>query len=358
MKKRIFLCLICAAALLQLGTAVLASGEDAGFYHIGEAEGVEICPVAASGEAVSGVGRDVDGDGEEDVFFPGSRALLVTLADTAEEAVYLLTVSSSEKTLYVDQRTGGGALSFRAAFALPDDPAELALEIGSTEAGFEKLAVTLFYTPSAAQERERLPGCASCGRDGDCPMRAFADLDPSAWYHDGVHYVLENGIMNGVEEGRFNPSGPASRGMIVTVLWRLEGMPEAESASFGDVPPDAWYAKAVSWAASERIVEGYGAERFGPNDNVSREQLAVILGRYAKHRGAEAPGEENTSLGVFIDAEHISPWAYEEMQWAVNAGLISGTGGERLSPKGDADRAQTATILMRLCRLCRINADA
>ena len=138
--------------------------------------------------------------------------------------------------------------------------------------------------------------------------------------------------------------------MIVTMLWRLEGSPEARHAGFRDVLADAWYAKAVSWAASEQIVDGYGDGRFGPNDSISREQLAVILWRYAKYKDRESLGGKPVNLGIFLDAERIAPWAREGMQWAVNAGLISGTDPERLSPKADATRAQVATLLMRFFR--------
>ena len=371
MKKRLFLYLLCAAILLSFSPTVMAANGNAGFYNLGSAQRIEIRPVTASGGTVSMVERDADGDGENDGFYPDSEALEVTLSDTAQGEMYLLTLSSPDNTLYVDQRLGGEDMSFRVAFTLPDSPTALFLEIGSSEAGFEKIAVSLFYTPSASVEPDEYPDPAqtdnpqpetvpienseqetiqdyvSCEKDAECPMRAFSDLDPDEWYHDGVHYALEHGIMNGVGEALFDPYGSASRGMIVTILWRLEGMPEAENASFSDVPSDAWYAKAVSWTSSEHIVEGYDAESFGPDDPISREQLALILWRYAKYKGADKLGEEKTSIGLFIDAEQISSWAFDGMQWAVNSGLISGTDTEHLSPKTYAGRAQIAAILMR-----------
>ena len=374
MKKRLFKCLLCAAILLTLSPAALAADEDAGFYNLGEAEGIEVRPMTASGAAVPMVLRDADGDGEDDEFYPGSEALDVTLIDTAPGELYLLTLSSFDETFYVDQQTGGGDLSFRVAFALPDGPTALFLEVGSTEPGFEGITVALDYTPWAtsgsqepgpgpsptqpddpAPEQDTEPEApadyASCEKGDACPLSAFSDLDHAAWYHDGVHYVLENGIMNGVGNDRFQPSGVTSRAMLVTMLWRMEGMPEAESARFDDVTPGAWYAKAVSWAASARVVEGYDAERFGPDDPISREQLAVILWRYARLKGTDQLAAESASLGVFIDAEHVSGWALDGVQWAVNAGLITGTGNEHLSPKADAARAQVATMLMRLALL-------
>ena len=194
---------------------------------------------------------------------------------------------------------------------------------------------------------------AGCARDASCVMARFSDLDPSAWYHDGIHYALDNGIMNGADAnaGLFAPDAPTSRAMIVTILWRREGEPAAVSdMTFADVPPGAWYAEAVRWAVSAHIVEGYGPARFGPDDPVSREQLAAILYRCGGCIGADrnAAGD---SLSRYADAGEVSPWAVTAMRWAVDAGLIGGVSGGRLSPASCASRAQTATILMRCAGL-------
>ena len=179
-------------------------------------------------------------------------------------------------------------------------------------------------------------------------MADYADLDANVWYHDGVHWALENGVMNGVDGQRFAPAAAASRAMVVTMLWRMEGEPGADlDLSFQDVPEGAWFTEAVRWAASEHIVDGYGADAFGPNDSVSREQLATILWRFAGYKGMASPPTESVNLGVFLDAEHISGWAYDAMRWAVDTGLITGVGDDRLSPKTEAGRAQVATVLMR-----------
>ena len=352
MKQRVLALALCVTVLLGLCPAALAAAKDSGFYKIGAAQGVTVRPVTLAGDTVSGVSRDVDGDGADEVFYPGSEALAITLADTAPGELYLLTVSSPEKVWYADQLVGGGTLRFRAAFSLPDRRTALKIEIGSSKAGFSRITVPVSYTPSASGVRPTMKqGYAACGKASACPMSAFADMAPTAWYHDGVHFALENGIMVGVGEKLFRPRLSASRAMIVTMLWRLEGSPEARHAGFRDVLPGAWYAKAVSWAASEQIVDGYGDGRFGPNDSISREQLAVILWRYAKYKDRDLPGGKPVNLGIFLDAERIAPWALEGMQWAVNAGLISGTDPERLSPKADATRAQVATLLMRFFRL-------
>lgn len=199
---------------------------------------------------------------------------------------------------------------------------------------------------------EPIAGYADCRRDASCVMAAYTDLDCGAWYHDGVHFALQTGIMNGISESLFAPASPASRAMIVTMLWRMEGEPESDGAlTFADVPEGVWYTEAVRWAASEGIVDGYSTLAFGPNDHVSREQLATILWRYARYKGTNTAPASKVNLGVFIDAEHISRWAYDGMQWAVNTGLISGAGNEKLSPETDASRAQVATIMMRYCTM-------
>jgi len=193
---------------------------------------------------------------------------------------------------------------------------------------------------------------ADCPRDGSCPLAGFTDLDRSAWYHDGIHFALENGLMNGAEGRNFVPDAPTSRAMIVTILWRLAGKPAAASdPKFADVPPGIWYADAVRWAASEGIVGGYGGALFGPDDPVSREQLAAILYRYAVSRGADPGSGSGDIPDRFADAEEVSPWAAEAMGGAVDSGLIGGISGGRLGPGLTAGRAQTATIFMRLARM-------
>lgn len=188
----------------------------------------------------------------------------------------------------------------------------------------------------------------ACPRDSRCVMAAYRDLDPAAWYHDGVHFALERGMMNGVGDGCFDPEGNTSRAMVVTMLWRMEGSPDAKGGpGFSDVAGDAWYAAAVRWAAVRGIVTGYSAERFGPGEPVSREQLAAILFRYANYKGANTDAEN--ALGRFSDADTVSDWAGEAMAWATDRGLIGGVSAALLLPGAPASRAQTATIFMRFC---------
>ncbi len=139
-----------------------------------------------------------------------------------------------------------------------------------------------------------------------------------------------------------------TRAMVVTILWRLEGKPSAETAAFTDVAANTWYAEPVAWASANGIVNGYGSGKFGPSDTITREQMAAIMYRYAMYKGYDVSGN-GADLSVFSDADQISAWAVPAMKWACSAGLISGVGSDTLAPRGSASRAQTAVILYRFC---------
>ena len=182
----------------------------------------------------------------------------------------------------------------------------------------------------------------------NCPSKAFTDLDADAWYHEGVDYALTNGLMNGVGSGKFEPDGQLTRAQLVTVLYRAAGEPDTgkQVNPFTDVADDAWYTKAVIWAANNGIVNGVAKNVFAPDASITREQIAAMLYRYA---GAEAAKEDK--LSAFPDAAKTSDWAKEALNWAVASGLINGVadanGTANLEPQATATRAQIATILMR-----------
>ena len=174
----------------------------------------------------------------------------------------------------------------------------------------------------------------------------FIDVNANDWFYGDVEYVYTKGIMSGTGATIFDPNSQLTRGMIVTILYRMEKEPAVSGASkFTDVDIAQWYGKAVVWAADNGIVTGYSDTAFGPNDPVTREQLAAILYRYAVYRGMTAVTlEEN--LGGFADADQISPYAIPAMNWAVGKGLINGS-GSTLAPKAQATRAQVAAIIHR-----------
>lgn len=154
--------------------------------------------------------------------------------------------------------------------------------------------------------------------------------------------------MSGTGSDVFSPDGATTRGMIVTLLYRLEGSPVCSSASFSDVSSGKYYAQAVARAAENGIVSGYSASRFGPENAITREQLAAILYRYAAYKGYDV--SDLSSLTGYADNNLVAAYAKTPFAWAVHAGIISGTGANRLSPSAGATRAQVAAMLMRFCQ--------
>ncbi len=191
---------------------------------------------------------------------------------------------------------------------------------------------------------------ASCPKDATCPIEPYADAVNTAWYHDGVHFCLENGLMVGLPDGSFAPAGDVTRSQVVTILWRLEGKPVVNYAmQFEDVPAGEWFAEAVRWAASSGIVTGYNDEAFGPSDAITREQFAAILYRYSQFKGYDVSVGEDTNILDFDDAQSISTYAVPAIQWACGSGMISGVSALTLDPQGITSRAQAATMFMRYC---------
>lgn len=179
--------------------------------------------------------------------------------------------------------------------------------------------------------------------------KRFSDVAADAWYAEYINYVAENGLMNGYEDGRFGPNDKTTRAQIVTVLYRMEGEPAvSSSSSFKDVSAGGqYYSAAVAWASRNDIVNGYEDGRFGPNDNVTREQIAAILYRYAAYKEYDTTLAGN--IASFSDAAKVSSWANSAIAWAVGEGLINGDNGA-LKPQGNATRAEIATLLTRFAQ--------
>ena len=178
------------------------------------------------------------------------------------------------------------------------------------------------------------------------PADRYTDVDKAAWYYEAVEYALEKGLFVGTSDTTFSPNTAMSRAMLVTVLWRMEGEPAVTAANaFTDVVGNAWYAKPVLWANANNIVSGYGGGLFGPNDNITREQMAAVLNRYAGFKGIDVSAAD--SLAAYTDAGDVSDWALASLKWAVGEKLITGMTTTTLVPQGNATRAQVAAILMR-----------
>lgn len=176
---------------------------------------------------------------------------------------------------------------------------------------------------------------------------SFTDVDTDDWFADAVQYMLDNGMMNGVTDTTFGPGTTTTRGMIVTILYRLEGEPDTTASSFTDAASGMYYADAVAWAQANSIVTGITETIFAPDQAITREQMAAILYRYAQYKGYDVTASND--LSSYTDASRISAYATAAMQWANAEGLITGNTSTTINPTGNATRAEVATILMRFC---------
>ena len=181
------------------------------------------------------------------------------------------------------------------------------------------------------------------------PTLPFTDVKSGDWFYEAVQYVYDKGMMTGVSADRFAPASTTTRGMIVTILYRLENEPAVSGGSaFTDVENGAWYADAVAWAAANDIVNGTSATTFAPNSPITREQMATMLYRFAQYKGMDVVTLQEHLTG-YPDGDQVSDYAIPAMNWAVGQGLIAGMENGTLVPQGSATRAQVATILMRFC---------
>ena len=180
----------------------------------------------------------------------------------------------------------------------------------------------------------------------------YVDVVSGSWYEEAVNYVTEKGLFNGTSATTFGPNDSTSRAMLATVIHRLAGTPAAPAVTFKDVAAGKWYTDGIAWSAANGVVNGYSAEQFGPMDNITREQLATMLYRYAVKCGYDVSVGEATNILSYTDAADVSEFAVAAMQWAVGSGVVQGS-GSALSPKAPASRAEVAMMLMRFCTIYR-----
>lgn len=193
---------------------------------------------------------------------------------------------------------------------------------------------------------------ADCKTDASCPMHGYHDVNLESWYHNGVHFCLDNDLMVGYGEGEFRPNSILSRSMITSMLWKLAGSPAAAGdVAFDDVEAGKWYEPSIRWAASMGIVSGYTNGDFGPNDALTREQMVTVLWNFAKKMGYDVSVGEETNILSYDDVAQVAEYAIPAFQWACGAGLVSGkpnadNTGFVLDPTGSGTRAQIATVMM------------
>ena len=267
---------------------------------------------------------------------------------------YAITVEDSENGQVEANRTSASRGSSVTLTVTPDEGYELS-SLTVTDADGNEIEVTendgtyRFTMPSSKvtvtaefAESSENPGTPEEPGTTGLP---FTDVVSTDWYYDAVAYAYENDLMNGISSTQFNPNGTTTRGMIATILYRLEGEPEAPACDFTDVAAGKYYTDAVAWAVENHLVNGYGDGTFGPNDNITREQMSALLYRYAEFKGYDLTARGD--LSGYTDASQISDYAVTAMQWATAEGLVNGMGDGTLAPRGNSTRAQIATILMR-----------
>ena len=210
------------------------------------------------------------------------------------------------------------------------------------------LTPTATVTPVPAQPAE--PEKTEKPSDEDTVCAPYTDINRGAWYHAPVHYAIENGIMGGTGNGKFEPGIAVTRGMIAQMIYAMEGKPRASGRKqFDDVAAGMWYTNAVAFVYANRIMGGYDEKTFGPGDYVTREQLATLLRGYAQYKGLSV--SHTVDIGSFRDAARVSEWAVKGLEWAVGDGIIAGRNGNVLAPQERATRAEVAQMLMNFRNL-------
>lgn len=204
-------------------------------------------------------------------------------------------------------------------------------------------------TARLAKAQRELKSVPDLEQEAHPPVWPFTDVSDTDWCYDAVAYVYERGIMNGYSQDTFGPQNRLSRAQLAQILYNLEGRPQTDSVSgsYGDLTPGAWYEDAISWAVKSGVLSGYADGNMRPNQAVSRQQLAAMLYRYAQHKGSDV--SQSADLDGFQDRDQVAAYAQAPLQWAVAAGIVNGTSADTLSPNGSASRAQTAVMLMRFC---------
>lgn len=334
----------------------------------------------AAGETLGGtisMKYQKDGvDATPDVTKTGTYDIVISGATAPAGGNYNDVVFTAGTLTISNRPSSGGGGNYNPTYSVTADKAEHGTVSISPKSAAKGATVTVTVKPDEGYELDTLTvtdkdgkAVAVTGKDGkyiftmpaskvtvkaafkeaEKPVTmSFVDVAEGAWYYDSVKYVFDNSMMVGTSDTTFSPSATTTRGMIVTILYRLEGEPTVSGkSSFDDVVSGRWYANAVQWAAENKIVGGYGDGTFGPEDPISREQMAAILYRYAAFKGYDMT--KTADLSKFTDSDKISDWAKFALSWANAEGLINGKGNGILDPLGKATRAEVATILRNFC---------
>lgn len=263
----------------------------------------------------------------------GSTGAFFTITDAQEIQQILDSLNGFQYTSAVDWPVAG----WQYRILLRDGDESLDLTV-------QKNAIVMGATRYVNEETEPLSELTALLDEIFTRHPDFSDVSAGTWYHEAVDFVLRNGLMSGYGDGLFGPNDALTRAELAQILYNKEGKPAVTGGSgFTDVVGGAWYTPAVTWAAANGIVVGCDNGKFGPNDNITREQLAVMLWRYAKFKGYDT-AQGGMVIREFSDYESIPGYAMDAMTWAVNTGVIGGYEDQTLRPQADATRAQAAQM--------------
>ena len=253
-------------------------------------------------------------------------------------------ITDPDGTLYITNNTGSGCKYDPIEPPTPDFAAVTVQEnipnVTKVNVDSDSFEMTVYRTSDMS-----VVDSFTINKTPDEIALPYTDVKESHWYYSAVEYAFEKGMMSGMTETTFGPNIATNRAMLVSVLWRFEGSPEGFDHSFSDVKSSHYFDKAVAWAYSNNIVAGKSADKYAPNDKLTREQMAAILYRYAKYAGKDTTAEGDIS--VFADLNKLDSYAVDAMKWAYGKGVITGMNATTLDPNGNATRAQLASILQR-----------
>ena len=265
------------------------------------------------------------------------------------------TLTDSNKVIKKDENHVGVSVElpyYEASVTVNPSAAATDKMIGETEGVLTRArveAIRAKYDSLSAEEKDKVKNLAILVEAEQKLKNFYGDVQSRDWYCSAAEFVTLNGLMNGVDNGKFDGNGITTRAQLVTILYRYAGSPDVSgSTPFTDVKAGQWYTNAVNWAYEKDVVKGVSTTQFGTNEPVTREQLITILYRYCKSQGMDVTGSQ--SLTGFSDFNRVSEYAEAPMKWGVYAKLISGMpegGNMYLQPQGNANRAQIATIMMR-----------
>ena len=282
-----------------------------------------------------------------------NRTLTMTLTKAAQshrtgntsQPLWAWRISCDEKEL-TELNDGQAAVSVPYALGAQQNATCVIIHTQNAAGGWSEVQTSYDIQHQMARFTTEMPFVFTVGYDDTMAWSgSFVDVDKQAWYYPAVRYVCYYGMMNGTSAESFAPESEFSRAQMAQILYNMEGRPQTIQAAYTDVAEDAWYAAAISWAMQSGILTGYGDGRVGPDDAITREQLAAILYRYAGQMGYDTSAQAD--LSGFADVDAISAYARLPLAWTYATGIVNGTDATTLAPGGTATRAQAATMLMR-----------